>query len=178
MSIRDDEIKRLDQYARGLGLGVEFRQHRPGNPGAALVSFDGKSEKIVMYLWPRKSKLQIVLDFIHELAHHVAWIHKNRKDDPKLVDALVEEDSRKENDPPIAKRKRHLIYKCEKHDASYRDIIAHEVGLQLPKHALDIDRDLDLWLYKWYYDTGTSPSRKQFQEKKQELKRKYNANSI
>lgn len=173
MGIRDNEIKKLENYAKGLGLRVEYRNHRPGDPGAALISVDGISEKIVMYIWPRKPKSQIVLDFLHELAHHMGFVYKGRRDDPALLNALIEEGDRKPKDPPIEKAKRKLIYECEKSDATYRSMIAHEVGITIPEHKLKMDIELDIWVYRYYYLTGNLPTADKFRDKKKLIKRKY-----
>ncbi len=157
--IRDQEIKRLEQYAKGLGLKVEYKQHQPGNASAELLSYNGVSDTIVMYLWQNKSKTQIVLDFLHELAHHLSWIHRDRKDDPALLEALIAEDARKESDPPLPKAQRKLIYQCEKRDAEFRAIIAHEVGIKVSAAKQELDRLLDVWIYEYYYRTGKFPTR-------------------
>lgn len=173
MSIRDEEIKRMEQYAKGLGLKVEFRQHRKGDASAELISFKGISEKIIMYLWDRKSKTQIVMDFIHELAHHLAWIHNDRKDHPRLIEALLAEDARGPDDPPISKDLRKLIYQCEKKDAEFRFVVAHEVGVKISDKKLQLDKDLDIWLYKWYYLHGDFPNRPRTRKKRKQLKKSY-----
>jgi len=171
--VRDEEIKKLENYARGLGLRVEYRTAKRGDPGASLISVNGISERIVMYLWPRKSKTQIVLDFVHELAHHMGFVYNGRVDNPALLDALIEEDDRKDGDKPITKAKRKLIYECEANDSKYREMIIREIGLHLPEAKFKIDLELDLWVYKHYYLTGNLPTTKEFTKKKSEVKEKY-----
>lgn len=173
MSIRDEEIKKLENYAKGLGLKVEYKQHHKGDPGAALISSNGVSERIEMYLWPRKSKTQIVLDFLHELAHHMGFVYRGRVDDPALLEALIEESERQPNDPriPIAKRK--LIYDCEKSDSQYRLMIAREVGIKISEEKIKYDIELDIWVYRHYWKHGDLPTRYQTRTKKRQLKEKY-----
>lgn len=171
--IRDEEIKRLEQYAKGLGLKVEYRRSKPGHGvGAEVVSIDGISVILVLYMWPGISKKLIVLNFLHELGHHLSWIYKNRKDDPKLLKALVAEDERKPGDSPIPKRMRKLIYEMEKQDAEYRMFVAHEVGVKLSAEVIREDIELDVWFYHEYYVRGDYPSQLEVLAKRKEIKQR------
>lgn len=170
MSKKDEEIKKLERYAQGLGIKVSWLQHKKGLPGAEWHS-DGS--QINIYIWPRKSKTQIILDFVHELAHHMSWVYSGRKTDFKTDQALELDENRKPGDPPIPKEQRKIIYLAEKNDAKYRKKIVKELGLSVSPALLKIDIKLDIWIYKKYYLTGDAPSYKDIKKKLRELKAKY-----
>ena len=79
MGIRDNELARIVKYAQGLGIKVVWKQHVPGQNTGATWSEDVNGTEIEMYMWPDKSKTKTILDFIHELAHHMAWVESGRK---------------------------------------------------------------------------------------------------
>ncbi|MFN9914261.1 MAG: hypothetical protein ACK53L_16855, partial [Pirellulaceae bacterium] len=86
--------------------------------------------------------------------------------------ALIEEDNRKPGDPPISKEKRKLIYEMEKEDSTYRDYVAHEVHIKIPKQKLELDKQLDIWIYHYYYKHGNYPTYQQVSNKKKKLLKK------
>lgn len=171
MSRRDDELKRLEQYAKALGLKVEYKKPIPRRQvGAEVVSVNGISTTLIMYVTPRMPKLTKILYFLHELGHQLAWIYKNRKDDPALIAALMFEDNRKQGDPPIPKELRKLIYQMEKEDSDFRTYVVHELNIKLPPKVLELDIKLDEWVYRQYYITGDYPKNKHISMKLSELR--------
>lgn len=158
MGIRDQEIKRLEQYAKGLGLRVEYKVGKRGSGvGAEIVYHDGVASHITLYTYSRISKKRLILNFLHELGHHLSWIYKNRKDNTMLLEALYADAMLKKGEQ-LPKHQRKLIYLMEKEDAEYRNNIAHEVGITLPENTLKVDIALDIWIYKYYYLYGKYPS--------------------
>lgn len=171
MGIRDDEIKKLEHYARGLGIKVTWTQYKRGSDvGASWVS-DGS--EIIICVRPRESKTAIILKFLHELAHHMAYVYSGRVGDFKTDQALNAEDDRSPNDPILPKEQRKLIYIAERDDAQYRDQIYHEVGIKIPKYIFLADKALDIWIYYRYYLTGHFPTYRSIKKKKKELLKKY-----
>lgn len=150
MSIRDEEIKRLTQYAKSLGLTVTWKQHQRGDPGATWIQVDGKPVGIEMFTWPGQSKTLLILNLLHELAHHLEFVYRGRTDPADLLDALYMQEAG-EN---ISKAQRKLIYETEKAACPYRELIANEIGLKIPMYKLKADIDIDTWFYKHYYLTG------------------------
>lgn len=171
MGIRDEEIKRLERYAQGLGTKVTYKDYKRGDAGAEWVIHEDNTTELIVYIWPRQSKVRTILNLIHELGHHLAWIHNNRKEDPATLDAFYREGERSRKDPTLVKRKRKLIYESEKNDAEYRDIIWHEVGIKIPKWRLEHDKELDIWGYLQYYKTGEHPNITETHSKGLELKK-------
>lgn len=172
MSYLTDDLARLTRYAQGLGLRVSIKEHAGDGTGAEWLT-DGVTQEIVLYRWNRQTKTRMVLNLLHELAHHLSFVYSGRKISKTLLKALDMEDSRSKSDPVIPKRYRKLIYESEVKDAEFREIIAHETNLKIPMWKIKADKELDIWLYKCYYDTGSTPTLKASNEKYKELKDKY-----
>ena len=174
MGIRDREIERIVKYANGLGVKVIWKKYKRGDDGASW-HLDGSA--IEMYVWPDKSKTQIILDFIHELGHHMAWVYSGRKNDLKTDRAYELDGARGKKDPPISKAQRKIIYEAEKYDSQYRDQIFKELGIKIPKYRLDADKEYDFWIYRRYYLTGKIPTEKEMRVKRRELIEKHRRRS-
>ena len=154
MGIRDEEIKRLIQYAKSLGLSVAWKDYKRGDPGATWLQADNKPVGIEVYVYKGQPKISIIMVLLHELAHHLEFIYNGRKDSPELVEALYMADA-EEN---LSKAQRKLIYETEKAACPYREMIANELSLKIPMYKLKADIDLDIWIYKHYYLTGKLPT--------------------
>lgn len=175
MGIRDEELKRLEQYARGLGAKVSYKRQGENDPGASwVVCVDGVTE-LTLYTYPGQSKTLLILNFVHELGHHYSFVRRNRKEDPETFEAFYKESKRlNETDPKLPKAERKLIYESEKRDAQYRNAIWHEVDIKIPKWKLELDKEWDIWYYKQYYLKGNVPSWKESgHDKYKELRKKY-----
>jgi len=171
---RSEEIKRLEQYAKGLGVNIHYRKYpKGGTDGAHITILNSYTSEMVVYYNSRTSKKDIVLKLIHELGHHLSWVYRGRQDSTALMDALVVEADRHPEDPPIPKAKRKLIYEMEKADTQYWEFIVTELGIKLPKEELELERQLDIWIYKQYYLKGDIPSVFEIKVKRQELVDKY-----
>lgn len=167
MGIRDEEIARIVKYAQGLGITVTWKVHKKGDNTGASWSTDGSD--ITMYTEPTKTKTQIILDFIHELAHHMAFIADGRTVKKKVDDAFGAMD---DEENPATKDERRLVYMSEKEDSFYRYKVYDELGIKIPLWKLEVDRQLDVWYYKHYWRTGKDPIRKQVRKKRKELHKK------
>lgn len=167
MGIRDEEIKRLEHYAKGLGIKVTWKPYKKGTHVGAEWTTDGS--EIIIYVRNRMSKSLIILNFIHELGHHMAYIYKGRPGQMKSDDVLIKEAEGK----TLTKQERRLLYKEEVADYKYRELIYEEVGIKIPKYIFLADIDLDRWLYYRYYVDGKFPTYKKAAEKYKEFKKKY-----
>lgn len=170
--IRDDEIKRLIKYAEGLGTKVVISS--ADIPDSAAWTTDGS--RIEIYKKSQRSKTELILSLIHEIGHHLWFIHeRDRNPDLKFDEALdrqnfFEEDVYK---TPPPKKMREKIYKVERDSAEYWEIIYKDTGLKIPIWKLQVAKELDVWIYEVYYQTGHFPSAKAKLEKKKELVKKY-----
>lgn len=173
MSVRQEEIKRLEQYAKGLGVKVSYRKQKKNDPQAAWV-VDGS--EIILYTSNRQSATKLILNFCHELSHHKSWIKCGRIGDLKTNHALILDDERERGDPPLPKSKRKLIYETEKNDALLWDEIIAEVGIKITKKRVELEREMDVWMYEYYYKKGEYPTGKQVREKKKLVRKKIYGN--
>ena len=162
MGIRDEELKRVEKYAQGLGIKISYKKYKRGGDQAAWT-VDGS--EIELFLRNSDSKTQIILDLIHELGHHMHWIYNNRKIPIKLDIALGRENP--------TKKQRQEIYKDEINGAQYHLVIFKELGLKIPEWKVELERDLQLWIYKKFYVTGKWPTKKERLLVKKELTFKY-----
>lgn len=162
MGIRDQELKRVEQYAAGLGIKVKYKKQGPKDPEADW-SIDGT--EITVYLRNRQSTTQIILDIIHELGHHQHWVYSNRTIPISLDNALSKENH--------TKKDRLAIYNDELNGAAYHLMIYKELGLKIPQWKVEVERDLSLEMYKHFYLKGDFPTTRWKNKKKKELVLKY-----
>jgi hypothetical protein len=161
-NIRDKELTRVKQYAQALGIKVLIKKQGPEDPEADWA-LDGS--QITVYLRPKQSKTQIILDLIHELGHHQEWVYRGRKTPLKIDTALSRET------PTKAQRKH--IYDDEVNGAAYQLLIYKEIGLTIPKWKVEVERDLSLASYRYFWLNGDHPTREWRREKRKELIKKY-----
>lgn len=162
MGIRDEEIKRLIHYAKGLGVNVILHD-RDDKDNAALWHTDGST--IEVFAPQNKPKIDIVLDLLHELGHMAWFIHeKDRQPDLKFEEAL----GRPEDSTPKDLRKK--IYDVELAGTAYWDAIYKETNLKIAKWKVDSQMEFDMWMFERYYETGKFPKGKEKKEKLKEIK--------
>jgi hypothetical protein len=169
MGIRDKEIERIVQYANGLGVKILWKKHQTGVSPGAEWAVDGS--EITIYCWNKQSKTQIILDLIHELAHHMAWINRGRKDEDKVTEAIQADDAATEENRTISRQKRKLIYDSEKSDSKFQIRIFKELGIRLPIWRLKANTAVDMWVYRRFWIDGKIPPEKQIATKAKEIKR-------
>lgn len=168
MHYLEKEFRRIKKYAEGLGIKVTLSNLTDDN-AAAMWTTDGK--EIVLFNYKKEGWLSLCLSFIHELAHHMAWVYSGRKTDLKTDQALYNESERKK-DETISKEDRKLIYESEKNDAQYQTVIWNELNLKIPKWRVELEKELDIWIYYQYYLKGYFPIKKEIKQKRSELKSK------
>lgn len=172
MGIRDEEIKRLTYYAKGLGVKVII--WNKGRKGAAAEwALDGS--QIEVYAKPGTSKTEIILSLIHELGHHVWFIHeKKRQPDLKFEEAIERENLVEENgETPAPKHLRKKIYDVEKASTEWWMSIFKETDIKLPEWKLHAAMEFDMWMYEQYLETGFFPKRAARRIKHREIQSKH-----
>lgn len=176
MHYLQEDLAKLTKYAQGLGLKVSVKEYTIRSGDGAGWTTDGT--EITLYRWANQTTTRMILNLLHELGHHLSWVYAGRGRHRALEKALYMEDQRtSKRDPVLPKRYRKLIYESEVKDAEYREQIALEVGLRIPAWKIKADKELDIWLYKMYYETGNTPSQKEGAAKYKELKDKYREQS-
>lgn len=171
MGIRDDEISRLVKYAEALGLKVSFIRGQAD--GAADWVIDGSEIRI--YRANNHSKTDLILSLIHELGHHLWFIHeKERNPDLKFEEAIERENLVEENLARITPKKlRKKILNVEEEGIKYWDIIVKDTQIKIPTWKVEMAKEFDIWNYQVYYKTGKFPSGKQRKDKIKQLLMKY-----
>ena len=171
--VRDEEIKRLIHYAKGLGVRVVV--YNKSNPDAdAEWTTDGSL--INIYAGNKTSKTEIILSLIHELGHHVWWIHeKERQPDLKFEEAIERQNLFEEDDEqnPAPKHLRKKIYDVELAGTEWWMSIYKDTGLKIPEWKVQAAMEFDIWVYEIYYETGHFPTRKAIKTKYREVQNKW-----
>lgn len=159
---RDDELNRLIRYCQGMGLSVRFKPYVRGSKTQAEWACDGS--EIVIYVKSNYSKLDKILSLIHEAAHHKSWIDNERVMDPKVEEAL---------DKDHLKSARKRVLDMEIADAVYWEDIYKDTNCQFNISKLHKQKELDIWCYEVYYETGRDATKKEKAAKRRELRKKY-----
>lgn len=164
---RDKEIKQLVLYAKGLGLKVTIYNRKNANC-QAMWSLDGKS--IDIFAPPKTSKTDIILSIVHELGHHLEFVHDQERQLPKK---LIRAWERVSDNNELTDHERKLIYEDEVAGTKFWDVIITELDIRLPKWKIEAQKEMDLWVYKVYMKTGYFPPRSQSVKKLKEIRKKW-----
>jgi len=159
MSVRDQEIQRLIHYGKGLGVKIII-YNKSNASSEAEWALDGS--QISVFSGPGKTKTGIILDLIHELGHHVWYIHENnRTQDLKFDQAVTRENLYKvETNVPTPKRLRKKIWAVEIAGSLWWDVIYKDTNIKIPKWKLEAAKEFDMWMYQRYYEDGQFPKGK------------------
>lgn len=172
MGVRDEEIKRLIHYGQGLGVKVTILSGKDkDNDG--YWALDGT--EILICAGNHDSKTELILSLIHELGHHVWFIHeKDRQPDFKFEEAIDRELLKEEEKGNITpKHLRKKIYNVERASAEYWYVIYKDTGIQIPEWKLFAQREYDVWMYEEYYEKGEYPKGEQKRKKLKEIRKKW-----
>lgn len=167
MTKKQRDLKKLKSLAKALGLKTVFKKGTRKDPGACW----GTDLSLTFYIRSYTTKRILILNFIHELAHHYSHIAKNKIQDDMLIDALNTEDNRTgQHDSKVDKSMRRLILDDEIHATTFRQQIRKHLDLEsIDEKELDLDIKLDIWIYTYYYNKGEFPTLKQTTKKRREL---------
>jgi hypothetical protein len=166
MGIRDEEIQRLINYTKGLGVKVTFSSK--SSKDAASWYLD--NSEIVVYKRNNSTKIETVLSLIHEIAHakHCIW-EKNREIDIKVEKAIGHMNKAEELETDTKKKQRKIILDDEIAGTKYWDEIYHETNMKFPIWRLETAKEFDIWQYQVFYETGSYPKSKDKKKKYKEL---------
>lgn len=168
--VRDQEISRLINYIKGIGLKVSFSSK---DEGASAFWYLDNSE-IVICRNNNKTKISTVLSLLHELGHAMHNIHeRDREIDTKVEKALNHVSEAEEQELDSKKRQRKIILNDEIAGTRYWHSIYKETNLKFPIWKMEAQMEFDIWQYEVYYETGKDPLVKEKRVKMQELRRKY-----
>jgi len=167
---RDEEIQRLANYIKGLGLEVTFSSKK--SDAAAHWYLDNTG--IVVFKKNNSTKIETVLSLIHEIAHAKHNIHeKDRQLDLKFVGALDHVDKAELEETDSKKKQRKIILNNEIAGTKYWHEIYKETNMQFPIWRLEAAMEYDIYQYQVFYETGSYPSFKERKKKSKEVTNKY-----
>ena len=119
------EYERLVKYSQGLGIKVTFINDKKADCSAYWL---GDGSEIVIYNKDSKGPMRLCLEFLHELGHHLTWVHNGRKGDLRTDNILSKEAEGKK----LTKSQRKVIYDMEVHDSKFQKIIHNEINSKIP----------------------------------------------
>lgn len=176
MSRRDEELKRLINYAKGHGLKVITVKAKRGEKSDASWALDGT--ELTVYLHSKMSKTDLIMTLIHELGHHLWFIHeKDRKPDLKFEEAITRADNAYDMRKPLGKKYRKKILSVEIAGTKWWRTIYKDTDIKIPEWKLDMNMEFDLWQYQVYYETGVDTTKEQRKDKHKELLLKWKPNA-
>lgn len=178
MNVRDKEIERLVKYAEALGVKVTYIKKTPASFGEADWVIDGS--EIRLYTRKNTNKTDLILSLIHELGHHLWFIHKKeRQPDLKFEQALDRANLSCENKKNIAPKKhRKKILEIEREGVKYWEVIVKDTNIKLPTWKINMQAEFDIFQYEYYYEYGRFPNRPLRRKKYKELKTKHKENVL
>lgn len=159
MHKRDEEIKRLIFYAKALGVKVIIRDYNFED--AATWTHDPIS---IININKKKhtTKTALILSLLHEISHAKFHIVEDRP----LPDGTG-------SSQKLPKRVRKKWRDFEVESLELMPEIAKEVGIEVPYNKIIMAKELDQWVYDFYYEIGYFPNFKEMKGKEKELKLKY-----
>lgn len=144
--VRDLEIKKLILHAKSMGFIVIIRNT---SNDSADAEFDWESKRITIYKMENMSKTMVVLRLIHEIAHLIGYIKKNRKVNNTMLEAYD-----KFSSDINTKKTREYILKDEQRDLKHWDSIVAACDIKIPKWRIDMQKEVDICMYELYYLLG------------------------
>jgi hypothetical protein len=170
MGVRDDELKRLTQYANSMGVRVVYKTLTSSSTAAADWSLDG--DEIRIFISPKSSKINTILCLIHELGHQLSHIYDDDRKNPRSLVRALEKEA---ESIPLTRHQRWLILKSELAGMQWWHIIYNETKMSFPIKKMWLMRDWDQWWYTYYFQVGRPPKKSECAEKLRQLREVYYA---
>lgn len=179
MGIRDSELKRLENYGKSLGITIVFDSTSKNSPDDGYFAVISKKPYIHIYRNNHSSKIELILTLLHEIAHYLSWVYRDRKNSPKLNRALEAMSQPQQ----VPKNLRKVIYDLEVADCEYQDLIVKELNLKIDNAVHSKQKELDKWVYQYFYECGFFPEAEEINTKRatiyaKEKKKKIQKNFI
>lgn len=173
--IRDQEIQRLVNYIKGLGLKISFSNKKSDCSAMWYIDNSG----IVIYKATNTTKIDTVLSLIHEAAHALHNIYeKNRQLDSKFEKALTHVDDAEENGLDTEKKQRGILLDNEIAGTAYWHNIYKETNMKFPIWKLESAMEYDVWQYQYFYENARYPNKKVKLKKRKEIREKHRSKYV
>jgi hypothetical protein len=171
MGVRQEELLRLKKYAEGMGLVVTLNYNPSSKDPVAAWAMDGSELNINIRSY--HYLIDIILAFIHELGHHISFIHDDKRIHPKGLEKAIHKEN---HGLKLSRRDRNIILASELKGMKYWNIIYKETNMKFPKYKMWLEREIDTWVYVHFSQVGKQPTRKATIQKRKELKNIFNKN--
>ena len=169
MNIRNREIKRLVNYAKGLGCTVKIKNVLTIKKNSSVAEMELDTNIIYLYITPKCSKISIVFSLIHEIAHYKGYIKRKRI--VSIREDYVYGRYSKDKTLPLSLRKQ--IFKDEKKDLYYWNGIIKDCNIQINPNRIAMQKELDLLWYKLFVKYGYNFTIKCRNKHTKKIKQKY-----
>lgn len=166
--IRDQEIRRLVNYARALGCKIINKVRTRNDPAALWTATEGESSTITIFTKRYDSKTYIILTLIHELAHLKSHINNNRKVSNAMSRISTEYWKRKKHPEWV----RRTILNEEMNDLKYWDEIVRECDIRINPKRIEYQKELDILHYEYYYLLDDNPPLDELDDIKRAIKKR------
>lgn len=166
---RDEELKRLINYAKAMGCTVEKKYVNSHKERNCYAECTPDLNLITLYILKTDTKMDLVLHLIHELAHYKSYINTNRTMGKPLEHALIASAlgyNKNQND-------RKLIFNGEFNDLKYWNEIVKDCGIEIRASRIEMQKELDILWYELYYLIGDNVKAKVYDELAKIIKEKY-----
>jgi len=169
MGIRDAELKRLENYGRSLGITITYDSKSQNSPDDGYFAVVSKKPLIHIFRNNHSSKIELIFTLLHEISHYLSWVYRGRKNTPTIDRALEAEADRSVTGVSVPKKLRKVIRDLEVGDLEYQDLIVKELNLKINKDLHEKQKQIDAWIFEFYYANGDFPGIDQIKNKKAEI---------
>lgn len=167
MGIRDIEFKRLVLYAKSLGLKVTIFNRKNPNMEAYWTT-DGK--ELGIYCGSKVNKTELILTIIHELGHHLHYVREKKRKTPIKLDKAWDKENKSQL---LSEFERKMILEDELAGTEFWDSICKDINIKIPKWRIEMQKEIDMLPYEFYFKTGDYPRGKTKEELIRKIKEKW-----
>lgn len=150
------DLKKLRAYARSLGIKVTVKRWKPSlkvDWGAEWI-LDPPPQQIILYPRSYTTTTTLVLNLLHELGHHLDFVHRNKVVSDLEGQAIYNEGIKGR---VLTQKERHFVRQSEYLGTGYMEPIWTELGLSVPLWKVRGDVDTDRWVADYFYEHGKYP---------------------
>lgn len=150
-------ITRLKRYAEGLGAKVIIGGIGPDGV-ASDITLDGR----IIRIFTHKTKIGLVLSLVHELGHLLEHINNHRVPSVRIETALTSSN--------LTAAQRRLVLADEIAGLKWWDVIIADCELTIKPERVEFQKQLDVWIYQVWAETGKWPTTRMDAAKRKSLK--------
>lgn len=162
MSKKDEDIRKLKEYAFRVGISVRIlKYYRKAN----CLGYYSQGSHIVVFKASNTYKIDIIMTLLHEIGHHLDWLETKRggKEFEKAYGFTTGKPAKVKN---IEERRKYskIILDSEKAAISYMPAIAKSLNLSISQERIRKQQKIDLFHYIVLHKRGKFPSSKEVRD--------------